>query len=126
MERLAVPHARARSALASGRGPDRVLVACGNQAGFFARFFALRGRVLPCDPLKTLPRNVRLSPLPKLHAPDRKLNQPLLYFAFAALRDALGIILSISANQCPPRSSPTSPGCSPARSPRSPRSSRDR
>src|SRR6266480_6184687 len=79
MERLAVPHARARSALASGRGPDRVLVACGNQAGFFAGFFALRGRVLPCDPLKTLPRNVRLSPLPKLHAPDRKLNQPLLY-----------------------------------------------
>src|SRR6266513_642454 len=79
MERFAVQHARARSALASGRGPDRVLVACGNQAGFFAGFFALRGRVLPCDPLKTLPRNVRLSPLPKLHAPDRKLNQPLLY-----------------------------------------------
>src|SRR6266487_4297177 len=79
MERVAVQHARARSALASGRGPDRVLVACGNQAGFFARFFALRGRVLPCDPLKTLPRNVRLSPLPKLHAPERKLNQPLLY-----------------------------------------------
>src|SRR6266513_5007125 len=71
MERLAVPHARARSALASGRGPDRVLVACGNQAGFFVFFFALRGRVLPCDPLKTLPRNVRLSPLPKLDAPDR-------------------------------------------------------
>src|SRR5438046_3187529 len=79
MERLAVQHARARSALASGRGPDRVLVACGNQAGFFAGFFALRGRVLPCDPVKTLPRYVRLSPLPKLHAPDRKLNQPLLY-----------------------------------------------
>src|SRR6266571_245632 len=72
MERLAVPHARARGALASGRGPDRVLIACGNQAGFFAGFFALRGRVLPCDPLKTLPRNVRLSPLPKLDAPDRK------------------------------------------------------
>src|SRR5258708_7540404 len=72
MERLAVPHTRARSALASRRGPDRVLIACGNQAGLFAVFFALRGRVLPCDPLKTLPRNVRLSPLPKLHAPVRK------------------------------------------------------
>src|SRR6266853_912838 len=72
MERLAVPHTRARSALASRRGPDRVLIACGNQAGLFAVFFALRGRGLPCDPLKTLPRNVRLSPLPKLHAPVRK------------------------------------------------------
>src|SRR5439155_10892803 len=113
MERLAVQHARARSALASGRGPDRVLVACGNQAGFFAGFFALRGRVLPCDPLKTLPRNVRLSPLPKLHAPDRKLNQPLLYLRIRGCGRRIGYnteILSISANQCPPRSSPTSPG----------------
>src|SRR5438046_1815764 len=90
MERLAVQHARARSALASGRGPDRVLVACGNQAGFFAGFFALRGRVLPCDPVKTLPRYVRLSPLPKLHAPDRKLNLPLLYLRIRGSGRRLG------------------------------------
>src|SRR5713226_4978958 len=62
VERYALPHAGARSALAPGRRPDRVLV----QAGFFAVFFGLRGRDLPCEPLKTFPRNVRLSPLPKL------------------------------------------------------------
>src|SRR5262249_18353071 len=63
VERDALPAARARRALAPGRGPDRVLVAPA-QAGFFAFFFPLPGRVLPCDPLKPLPRKVRLSPLP--------------------------------------------------------------
>src|SRR5882672_9611224 len=78
MERHALPHAHARSALASGRRPDRVLTARESQAGFFAGFFALRGRVLPCDPLKTLPRNVRLSPLPKFNAPDRKFESAVI------------------------------------------------
>src|SRR5881296_2436182 len=125
MERLTVPHAGAWSALASGRGSDRVLTARENQAGFFAGFFVLRGRVLPCDPLKTLPRNVRLSPLPKAPCSRSEIN---LYctFAFAGLGYALGIILSISANQCPPRSSLTSPSCLRAHWPRSRRSSRVR
>src|SRR6266699_6159416 len=83
MERLVVPHTRARSALASRRGPDRVLTACGNQAGFFAGFFALRGRVLPCDPLKTLPRNVRLSPLPKFELHIGRLRQTVFYLCTA-------------------------------------------
>src|SRR5260370_41525859 len=72
MERLAVPDARARGALASGRGPDRVLIACGNQVGFCAGFFGLRRRVLPGELLIIFPRNGRLPPLPKLGAPDRK------------------------------------------------------